>query len=220
MADSVSWPLAGLRVLDLSSEIAGPYATKLLADAGADVIKIESPEGGDPLRRWSASKSEIPAGQDGALFRYLNTSKRSVILNLAEAGDRDALLELAVGADLVVESFEPGTLDRLGLGFDELRAKNPRLSLVSITPCSTVSRTVISSISSGSCGKKPIRIPGWGRASPSKSLSTPAMIRSTVDLPAPLSPSTPILAPGKKDNEMSLMIVRLGGTVLLTPIMV
>ncbi len=65
-----------------------------------------------------------------------------------------------------------------------------------------------------------MRIPGWGRASPSCSVSTPAMMRSTVDFPAPLRPSRPIFAPGKKDSEMSLMMVRFGGTILLTPIIV
>ena len=68
-------PLEGLRILDLSTEIAGPYATKLLADAGADVIKLESPEG-DPLRRWSASHTPIAEGANGALFEFLNTLKQ------------------------------------------------------------------------------------------------------------------------------------------------
>ena len=71
-------PLSGLRVLDLSTEIAGPYATKLLADAGADVIKLEPP-GGDPLRHWSASHTPIAEGETGALFRFLNTSSSAAI---------------------------------------------------------------------------------------------------------------------------------------------
>ncbi|TMB54349.1 MAG: hypothetical protein E6J56_11050, partial [Deltaproteobacteria bacterium] len=71
-------PLAGLRVVELATDIAAPYATKLLADAGADVIKVEQPAGGDPMRRWTSSGAELPPGEDGVLFRFLNTSKRSV----------------------------------------------------------------------------------------------------------------------------------------------
>ena len=91
--------LGGIRVVDLSTGIAGPYCTKMLADAGADVVKVEPP-GGDPLRRWSATGAE-PDGRDGALFRFLNTSKRSVVA----APDDPAVAALARDADLVVESF-------------------------------------------------------------------------------------------------------------------
>ena len=107
--------LDGLRVLDLSTEIAGPYATKLLADAGADVIKVEPPNG-DPLRSWSASHTDL-CGRDGALFQFLNTSKRSVV------GATDTLLE---GADVVIES---GQLDE-----GAIAALKDRLVVVSITP--------------------------------------------------------------------------------------
>ena len=72
-------PLRGLRVLELSGEIAGPYCTKLFVDAGAEVIKVE-PSGGDPLRRWTASGMSLAPGQDGALFQYLNASKHSIAL--------------------------------------------------------------------------------------------------------------------------------------------
>jgi crotonobetainyl-CoA:carnitine CoA-transferase CaiB-like acyl-CoA transferase len=131
-------PLAGVRVLDLSTQIAGPYATKLLADAGADVVKIESPEG-DPLRRWKASailgeSKPLAADEDGALFRFLNTSKRSAVLDLAIDAGREQFKGLVAGADLVVESFRPGRMAELGLGADVLRALSPRVSLVSITP--------------------------------------------------------------------------------------
>jgi len=126
-------PLDGLRVLDLSTEITGPYATKLLADAGADVIKLESPEG-DPLRRWSASHTPIPETRSGPFFEFLNTSKRSAVADLEQSAGRGLLLDLAVGADLVVESLGAGRLDALGLGWDVLHARNPALSLVSISP--------------------------------------------------------------------------------------
>ena len=73
-----AWPLAGTRVVDLSTGLAGAYCTKLLADGGADVVKVEDP-GGDPLRRWSESGAEPAPGEDGALFRFLSTSKDSVV---------------------------------------------------------------------------------------------------------------------------------------------
>jgi crotonobetainyl-CoA:carnitine CoA-transferase CaiB-like acyl-CoA transferase len=121
-------------VIDLSTEIAGPYCTKMLVDAGADVIKVESPEGGDPLRRWTASGATIAEGEDGALFQHLNASKRSATLDLESTSGCEALLDLSTTADLVVESFEPGELERLGLSLDALQACNPALSLVSISP--------------------------------------------------------------------------------------
>jgi crotonobetainyl-CoA:carnitine CoA-transferase CaiB-like acyl-CoA transferase len=121
----VTAPLAGLRVLELSTGIAGPYATKLLADAGADVTKIEHPDGGDPLRRWTACGVVPPAGEDGALFRFLNTSKQSVALDWTTAGGHARLLELAAGADVVVES--------LGLDETAVTARSPATSVVSIS---------------------------------------------------------------------------------------
>lgn len=125
-------PLASLRILDLSTEIAGPYATKLFADAGADVCKVEPPEG-DPLRRWSASGAPLE-GRDGPLFQFLNAGKRSVCLDLERAEDRARLDALADSADLLVESFGPEGLERRGLAFAALAARNPALSVVSITP--------------------------------------------------------------------------------------
>lgn len=131
-------PLDGVKVLDLSTGIAGPYATKLLADAGADVLKIESPDG-DPMRRWKASaalgrSSPLEPGEDGAFFRFLNTSKRSAVLDLTAPRDRGVLLALAAEANLVVESDIPGDLDALGAGYGALSAANPEISLVSVTP--------------------------------------------------------------------------------------
>lgn len=115
--------LRELRALDFSTQIAGPYCTKLLADAGADVIKIE-PDCGDPLRRWSATGADL-GDADGALFRFLNASKRSVV---ASPGDRE-LSELIASADLVVESFAPGVIEEL-----DLRRRHPELVLLSISP--------------------------------------------------------------------------------------
>ncbi|MBW2425537.1 MAG: CoA transferase [Deltaproteobacteria bacterium] len=115
--------LRGIRVIDFSSRVAGAYVTKLLADAGADVIKVEPAEG-DPLRRWSASHQDL-AGEDGALFQFLACSKRSVI---GEPGDA-AFLELVEGANLVVESFEPGSFPGR-----EWCERFPGLVVLSITP--------------------------------------------------------------------------------------
>lgn len=125
------WPLRGVRVLDLSTGIAGPYATKLLADAGADVVKVEPAEG-DPLRRWSASHQPLE-GRDGALFQFLNAGKRSVVQDLACDRDREKLLRLVPGVQLVVESFGPGGMESRGLGFDRLRERHRAVSLVSIS---------------------------------------------------------------------------------------
>ncbi len=126
-------PLRGLRVVDLTAGVAGAYATKLFADAGADVVWIEAP-GGDPLRRWSASGRSLDEHGDGVLLRYLRTSQRAAVLDLASADGRAALLRLYATADLVFESAAPGRLAELGLGWDALHALRPQASLVSITP--------------------------------------------------------------------------------------
>lgn len=112
-----------MRVVDFSSDIAGPYCTKLLADAGADVIKVEPAEG-DALRRWSASGADL-RGEDSALFRFLNAGKRSVVGHPADA----PIVDLVGGADLVVESFAPGVIEA-----HELTRRFPSLTLLSISP--------------------------------------------------------------------------------------
>lgn len=124
--------LDNLRVLDLTHHIAGPYATKLLADFGADVVKIEQP-GGDIARRLGPFKDDVRDPERCGLFFYLNTNKRSAVLDLKTAGGRDALAVLAARADLVVESFAPGVVDRLGVGWEWLRSVNPHAPLVSIS---------------------------------------------------------------------------------------
>lgn len=123
---------ADFRVLDLTQYIAGPYATKLLADYGADVIKIERP-GGEPGRQLWPLFADDAQGPESATFAYLNSNKRSIELDLKSAGDRETLLELVATADLVVESYAPGTLERLGCGLDVLRSANPNVSLISIS---------------------------------------------------------------------------------------
>ena len=135
MSESPSYPLSGVKVIDLSTEIAGPYATKMLVDAGAEVIKIEGPCG-DPLRSWSASKQEL-AGRDGALFQFLNGGKQSVDWDLETDAGRDRFLRLCQTADLVIESGGAGWLAARDIGFDRLRERNPAISLVSISPFGT-----------------------------------------------------------------------------------
>lgn len=124
---SAGKPLAGLQVLDFTRVLAGPYATALMADLGADVIKVEGP-GGDEYRH-------IGPFRDGesALFQTANRGKRSILLDLKESGDRDIALALAERADVLVENFRPGVMTRLGLGPAELRARNPRLIYASIS---------------------------------------------------------------------------------------
>jgi crotonobetainyl-CoA:carnitine CoA-transferase CaiB-like acyl-CoA transferase len=119
-------------VLDLTHHIAGPYATKLLADFGADVIKVEPP-GGDLTRRLGPFQGDEAHPEKSGLFFFLNTNKRSVVLDLESAAGRDAVGALARRADLVVENFRPGTIDRLGIGWEFLRAQNPKLSLIQLS---------------------------------------------------------------------------------------
>ena len=118
--------LAGLRVVDLSQFLPGPYLTLALADHGADVIKVEPPEG-DPGRRIG-----VADGPSGVFFRNLNRGKKSVVLNLKESRDRDRLLKLAASADVFVESFRPGVVERLGVGYEQVSARNPRIVYCSV----------------------------------------------------------------------------------------
>src|ERR1700675_2088420 len=104
-------PLDGFRVLDLTQHLCGPYCTKLLADFGADVIKIERPGSGDPARLLGPFKGDDPHLERSGTFAYLNTNKRSITLDLRESGGRDTFLRLLDTADLVVVNFRPGVMD-------------------------------------------------------------------------------------------------------------
>ncbi len=125
-------PLDSVTVLDLTQYVAGPYATKLLADYGADVIKVERP-GGDPARALPPFQDDDPDPEKSGTFFFLNSNKRSFVLDLKAEGAPEILGRLLRIADVVVESFRPGTLDRLGVGWDFIHAREPSLSLVSIT---------------------------------------------------------------------------------------
>lgn len=125
--------LSGLLVLDLSRNISGPYCTKLLSDYGAEVIKLEPPHTGDPSRRAGPFLGDVPDIEKSGLFLHLNTGKKSVTLDLeSEAGCRLSS-KLAEKADVLVENFAPGTMAKLGLGYEALSAANPSLIMVSIS---------------------------------------------------------------------------------------
>jgi CoA:oxalate CoA-transferase len=122
--------LAGVRVLDLSRMLAGPYGSMLLADMGADVIKIEEPGGGDPMR--AMGPPFLPDGES-AYFLAINRNKKSVALDLSAAEGRQVFHDLVRRADVVWENFRPGVMERLGCGYAELSAVNPRLVMGSIS---------------------------------------------------------------------------------------
>jgi crotonobetainyl-CoA:carnitine CoA-transferase CaiB-like acyl-CoA transferase len=123
-------PLAGVRVLDISQVMAGPYACMLLADLGADVIKIEPPGSGDQTRGSMGFKMK---GADSMGFLNMNRNKRSVALNLKSAAGREVVLRLVKDADILIENYRPGAMKRLGLGYDDLKGINLRLVYTSIS---------------------------------------------------------------------------------------
>jgi formyl-CoA transferase/CoA:oxalate CoA-transferase len=126
-------PLEGWRVLDLTQGIAGPYVTKLCSDYGADVIKVERPGTGDVSRRIGPFPGDDPHPEISGMFLTLNTGKRDVTLNLATRTGGELLLELASRCDLVIESFRPGTLERLGLPPERFAEASPAAALVRIS---------------------------------------------------------------------------------------
>jgi crotonobetainyl-CoA:carnitine CoA-transferase CaiB-like acyl-CoA transferase len=128
-ADPGGAPLAGVRVVELSRVLAGPYATMVLADLGADVVKVERPGEGDETRSWGPPY----AATEAAYFLAVNRSKRSVALDLKQPEGRTLALDLCARADVVIENFRPGTAARLGLDAVAVQARNPRAVYCSIT---------------------------------------------------------------------------------------
>lgn len=123
-----SQPLTGLKVIELGSLIAGPFAARICAEFGAEVIKVESPDGGDPLRKWR----KLYEGT--SLWWFVQArNKRSITLNLKHEAGRDVLRKLLAEADILIENFRPGVLEKLGLGWDALHALNPRLVMVRLS---------------------------------------------------------------------------------------
>jgi formyl-CoA transferase len=121
-------PLAGVRVLELGSFIAGPFAGQLLGDYGADVIKIEPPGAGDPMRRWGITRDG-----DSLWWPAIARNKRSVAVDLRDERGRDVVRRIAAHCDIVVENFRPGRLDEWGLGYDRLREENPAIVVVHVS---------------------------------------------------------------------------------------
>ncbi len=115
-------PLTGLRVLDLSRVLAGPYCTMMLADYGADIVKIEPPKVGDDSRAFGPF-----VGKESAYFMSLNRNKRSMTLNFKRQAECDVFKEMVKYADVVVENYRPGTMEKFGLGYDELKKINPKI---------------------------------------------------------------------------------------------
>jgi crotonobetainyl-CoA:carnitine CoA-transferase CaiB-like acyl-CoA transferase len=128
-SQSSSGPLAGVRVLDLSRILSGPFATMIFADLGADVIKLENTTTGDDTREWAPPYQ----GDQSAYFLSVNRNKRGVAVDLKTEQGRDIALRLAERADVVMENFRPGTADRLGLGYEQLSTVNPGLIYASIS---------------------------------------------------------------------------------------
>ena len=121
--------LSGVTVVDFTQALSGPYCTMMLADLGADVVKVESPHRGDDARHWGPPF----VGNDAAYFVSVNRNKRSIALDLKNADDLAVCLDMVATADVVVENWRPGTAARLGLGPEQLRAKYPQLVYVSIS---------------------------------------------------------------------------------------
>ena len=126
-------PLAGTTVVDLTRALAGPYATLMLADAGAEVIKVERPGKGDDTRGWGPPFVGEPDAEESTYFLSVNRTKKSVILDFKDEDNLEKLKGLIRRADVLVENFRPGVMDRMGLGWDELEEMNPRLVYLSIT---------------------------------------------------------------------------------------
>lgn len=124
-----SGPLSGVRVVEFGQLLAGPFCGQLLGDMGADVIKVEDPSRGDPLRQWGRS---LPEGES-LWWAIVGRNKRSVTLNLREPDGQEFARRLIATADIVIENFRPGTMEKWGLGYEELRKLNPKLIMVRVS---------------------------------------------------------------------------------------
>jgi len=125
--------LSGIKVLDFTQHLAGPYCTKLMAGQGAGVIKVERPGTGDLARRLGPYPGDVPHPEKSGLFLHLNINKRSITLDLATDAGRKIARQLAAEADVVVESFRPGTMAAFGLDYQSLKAVNPNLVMTSVS---------------------------------------------------------------------------------------
>jgi crotonobetainyl-CoA:carnitine CoA-transferase CaiB-like acyl-CoA transferase len=131
MSEDLTLPLDGLVVVDMSQFLSGPYCSLRLLDLGARVIKIERPDGGDLSRRLYLSDTEI--GGDSTIFHAINRGKQSLAIDLKSEPDMAALRGLLAKADVLIQNFRPGVIERLGLGYDDVKAINPRIVYASIS---------------------------------------------------------------------------------------
>ncbi|MGI8747635.1 MAG: CoA transferase, partial [Deinococcus sp.] len=125
-------PLSGVRVADFTRVLTGPFATMLLADLGAEVVKVEPP-GGDDTRAWGPPFQQTGEGRESSYFLSVNRNKRSVTLDLKAEAGLEAARRLIAGADVLVENFRPGAFERLGFGWEGLHAEFPRLIYASVS---------------------------------------------------------------------------------------
>src|SRR5579862_4598789 len=123
---ATSGALSGLKVIDLTRMLAGPYCTMMLADLGADVLKVE-PIGGDPIRNFGPWSSDDRLKVLGGYFQSINRGKRSIVVDYRKPEGREVLKRMVAGADVIVENFRVGVMDRLGLSYESLHEINPRL---------------------------------------------------------------------------------------------
>src|SRR5918995_1523077 len=133
MVEGSKLPLAGVKVLDVSRVLAGPYATMVLGDLGADVIKVEHPQRGDDTRHWGPPFAGEAEARESAYFLAVNRNKRSIGVDLKAPEDLQRVKKLAAEADVVIENWRRWALEKLGLGYEALRATNPGLLYCSIT---------------------------------------------------------------------------------------
>lgn len=122
-------PLHGIKILDLTRVLAGPFATQILGDMGADIVKVEAPHGGDETRHWGPPF----CGGESAYFLGLNRNKRSVAVNLKSPAGAELVRTMALKADVMIENFVPGKAAELGIGYEALAAANPRLVYCSLS---------------------------------------------------------------------------------------
>ena len=133
----MSGPLEGIRVIDLTRILAGPFSTMLMADMGADIIKVEQPGAGDPARGngpfLSPDGAESSEQQFSTYFMSINRGKRSIAIDLSKPKGREVLLKLAETADVLIENFRPGTMQKLGLDYEVVKGRNPRIVVCSVS---------------------------------------------------------------------------------------
>jgi CoA:oxalate CoA-transferase len=127
------YSLSSMKIIDLSHYIAGPYCTKLLCGLGADVIKVERPDGGDPARKLGPFPADKPDSKRSGMFSFLNSGKKGITLNLKTQSGVEIFKKLIKNADVLVENFEPRVMPSLGLSYDSLAKINPKLAMVSIS---------------------------------------------------------------------------------------